>query len=475
MNRESKLFNALVTLGATAGHLAVWGGILWLGLQWGFAVALAAVVVLLAALLFLFGRVPLGYNIRNLTVRWMVTLLTALAFTLVVGLLTVMLAFVNGMYRLTESSGQPGNVIVLADGATDELFSNLGRRDIRNLPYHPDAVPRVLLDPQGEPLISFEIYIVVNQPIPVKEGERPRRRFVQVRGIDHPIRAGMVHGLELYPGGNWFNVQSGVRTLPNQAPGEKDAVEAVLGEGIARDLGKDAGKEVLVVGDTFELGGRRWIVTGMMKSLGSTFGSEIWARDSVVGDEFGKKSYTSVVLRTGNAQLARELGELLTRNFTDTAVQAQPESEYYSKLSATNQQFLYAIVFVAAIMSVGGIFGVMNTMFAAISARTRDIGVLRIIGYSPGQVLMSFYIESLVIAVIGGAMGCALAYLVANGYTASSIVSGGQGGGKSIVFKLVVDGSIVAVGMLFTLFMGSKGGLLPALSAMRLKPLDAIR
>jgi putative ABC transport system permease protein len=129
---------------------------------------------------------------------------------------------------------------------------------------------------------------------------------------------------------------------------------------------------------------------------------------------------------------------------------------------------------VALIMAVGGVFGVMNTMFAAISARTRDIGVLRILGFARWQILMSFFLESLVIALIGGALGCALGSL-ADGWEASSIVSGGQGGGKSVLLKLVVDANIVSAGMLFTLLMGGVGGLLPALSAMRLRPLEALR
>jgi len=431
-------------------------------------ITFAAIVATIAVLLI--ARVPLTYNLRNLVVRWRVTVMTALAFTLVVALLTVMLAFVNGMYRLTEASGQPGNVIVLADGATDELFSNLGRKDVRGLAYHTDAKPRVLVD-RGQPMASYEVYIVVNQPVPVAEGEKPRRRFVQVRGIDSPVMSGLVHGLELYPGGSWFS-SAGVR--PNPDPTEKDVIEGVLGEGIARDLGRDRGKERLEVGDTFPLGDRTWIVAGVMKSLGSTFGSEIWAKGDLVGPMFGKNQFTSIVLRTPDAATAQELAPLLTRNFKDTAVQCQPEMEYYAKLSATNQQFLYAIIFVAVIMSVGGVFGVMNTMFAAISQRTRDIGVLRIMGYAPWQVLVSFFIESLWIALLGGVMGLALGWL-ADGYTASSIVSGGQGGGKSVVFKLVVDANILGAGMLFTLAMGALGGLLPALSAMRLKPLDAIR
>jgi hypothetical protein len=434
-------------------------------------VALLLVVAVLGVLV-LFVRVPLRYNVRNLMVRWHVTLLIALAFTLVVALLTVMLAFVKGMYQLTETSGQPGNVIVLADGATDELFSNLGRKDTSGLPFHPDAKERVVVE-NGEPLASFETYIVVNQPIPVAPGEKPRRRFVQVRGIKDPLLSARVHGLQLYPGGEWFS-EAGVRKFAGQGEGEKDAIEGVLGEGIARELGRDQGKPQLAVGDLFELGARKWIVTGITRSMGSTFGSEIWAKGSLVGPLFGKDSYTAVVLRTRDAETAKQLAPLLTRNFGDAKVQCLPEDEYYAKLSATNQQFLYAIVFVAVVMSVGGIFGVMNTMFAAISQRIKDIGVLRILGYSAWQVQLSFFIESLLIAVIGGALGCALGFL-ADGYTASSIVSAGQGGGKNVVFKLVVDGDILCVGMLFALAMGAVGGELPALSAMRLKPLDAIR
>src|SRR5437764_13373657 len=143
------------------------------------------------------GKVPIGYNVRNLMVRWWITLLTAAAFTLVVGLLTVMLAFVNGMYKLTESSGQPGNVMILADGATDELFSNMAYSDTSNI----ERQPGVLKDSKGTPLCSKEVYIVVNQPIPNPAGAPQRRRFVQLRGIDEPLVSAAVHGLELFPGG----------------------------------------------------------------------------------------------------------------------------------------------------------------------------------------------------------------------------------------------------------------------------------
>src|SRR3954447_22558058 len=111
------------------------------------SIKLAAFFGLLILALALFGKVPLRYNLRNLLVRWKTTLLTALAFTLVVALMTVTLAFVNGMYKLTEGSGQPGNVMVLSDGSTDETFSNLGYRDVSEVVWHP----AVLRDAEDRP------------------------------------------------------------------------------------------------------------------------------------------------------------------------------------------------------------------------------------------------------------------------------------------------------------------------------------
>ena len=456
-------------------------------------VPLVCGMVAVAALLVV-SKVPLSYNVRNLAVRWRTTVLTALAFTLVVALLIVMLAFVNGMYRLTEGSGQPGNIMVLSDGATDELFSNLPYQEISNI----EREPGVLRDDRDRPLSSREIYLVVNQPIPhaeekaqsrslgtaffevllhgttIQKTERPSRRFVSVRGVEDPAMAGRVHNLGLLEG-QWFS-ESGVAPLPERegTKDARDAIQAVIGEGLARELGPDIGKKRLAAGDIFELGPRKWIVTGIMNSAGSAFDSEVWGKRELVGPMFGKSNISSMVLRTqpGNA---KALADHLTANFKESALAAQPESEYYSKLSDSNQQFLIGIIVISIIMAVGGIFGVMNTMYAAISQRIKDIGVLRILGFTPWQILVSFLLESLLIALIGGTIGCALGYL-ADGGSASSIVTGGLGGGgKSVMLKLVVDANILSAGLLFTLVMGTLGGLLPALSAMRLKPLESLR
>jgi ABC-type lipoprotein release transport system permease subunit len=406
---------------------------------------------------------PFSYNYRNLIVRWKTTLMTALAFTLVVALMTVMLAFVNGMFALTKGSGQPGNVMVMSDGSTDEAFSNLGYRDVTEVEWHEN----ILRDDTGRPLASWEVYLIVNQPVESKSARK--KRFLQVRGLDDPARSGAVHGIALHEGGAWFS-PAGVQPLQSGRP----AIQAVLGEGIARELGHDNGKETLAPGDTFDVGPVRWLVVGILHSAGSTFDSEIWAKRQLVGPLFGKETYTTIVLRTKDADTAQETAKDIKTNYKKSAVQTYVETDYYDSLNKTNQQFLFAIGFVAVIMAIGGVLGVMNTMYAAISQRTKDIGVLRIIGYSPWQILTSFFLESLLIALIGGIMGVAIGS-IADGWSASSIVGSGQGGGKSVVLKLTVDGPIVMTGILFSLAMGCIGGLLPALSAMRLKPLDAVR
>jgi putative ABC transport system permease protein len=456
-------------------------------------IATGAALLLLIALFFLV-RIPVQYLVRNLTVRWRTTAMTALAFVLVISLLTLMMAFVNGMYRLTQSSGQPGNVMLLADGATDESFSNLAILDIGDVENQPG-----ILRENDKPLCSRETYLVVNQPLQNPVPGRPKSRFTQVRGLDDSEIAGRVHGLKLYPGGGWIS-SAGVREAtaaptPNTPTAEADSkeakapatsaalIEAVVGEGVARVLASDRpsasstslARERLDVGDTFPLGGRTWVIVGVLQSAGSTFDSEIWTKRSIVGPMFGKESCTSVVVRTAGPKEARKLKDYFNSQYKKAALSAQVETEYFESLTGTNRQFLFAIGFVTVVMAIGGVMGVMNTMFAAVSNRVKDIGVLRLMGYSRLQVMLAFLLESLLIALVGGALGCALGYL-ADGWTATSIVSSAAGGGgKFVVLRLTVDLQTLLLGLLLALGMGLVGGAIPALSAVRLKPLEALR
>jgi putative ABC transport system permease protein len=458
-------------------------------------VPLGVAAVIIAALL-IGSRVPLRYNWRSVTVRWRTALLTAMAFTMVIALMTVMLAFVNGMYRLTQSSGQPGNVMILSQGSTDETFSNLGFSDATDF----ELQPGVLRDLEtNQPLASRETYIVVNQPVKYPQPGRPKGRFLQVRGVEDGAMAGRVHGLKLIEGSRW-PTQAGVQKVPGS---DEAAIEAVLGEGVAMELGRDRDKRrqpataawleplrsawrivtrqsqesvrPLAAGELFSLGGRSFIVVGVMGSSGSTFDSEVWAKRDLVGPMFGKNGYTSVVLRAAGEQEAKQLANFFRYDYENSSVQAYVEKEYFSNLSATSTQFLWSIIFVTAVMGVGGVFGVMNTMYAAVAQRTKDVGVLRIIGYTKGDVQASFLRESLLLAMFGGILGCAAGSL-AHGLKAASIIgSGGGGGGKFVVLEMLVSGDIIAAGLTLALLMGLIGGLFPSFSAMRLKPLESLR
>jgi len=467
----------VVRLGVTRGPVA-----------WGLGVLI--VYALDVAILVAVGRVPLRYNIRNLMVRWWITLLTAIAFTVVVGLLTILLAFVNGMYKLTADSGQPGNVIILADGATDEVFSSLGYNDVALVERErtdlddedrplarPVRVKRVTKDGREQFLASRETYCIVNRPVE----NQPRQQFVQVRGVNVSEIAGELHGLPLLSG-TWFS-EAGVRTPPGAAPGDQaNQIEAVLGAGVAREFGKTRGQASLTLGDTFTLGDRTWVVVGIMNSDGTTFGSEVWTKRETVSDLFNKKGYSSLVVRVEDdgtheetAERARVFADHMRRRFSNPKVNAYTESEYFARLNQGNTVFLVSAMVVAGFMAIGGIFGVMNTMFAAVAQRIKDIGVLRILGFKRWQVLVSFLFESLVIAAVGGGLGLLLG-LLADGASTTSVISAGQGqGGKTVILKVVVDSKVLMAGAIFTLVMARLGGLIPALSATRLKLLETLR
>jgi len=432
------------------------------------------------------GRIPLSYNLRNVFVRWKVTGLTLAAFAFVIGLLVFMLGFVKGMNDLTENTGIPGNVFVLSEGAPDELFSNLGYGDLDNVDRvkaELDANDNALKKPigvktfqrDGKPvfLASRETYYVINQPI--KGSNPPKRRFVQLRSLEDAEVGAKVHEIKLQSG-EWFS-RVGVDN--------SSRIQCVLGNGVAGTLGADVGKKSLEVGDEFEMGDMKWIVSGVMAAEGTTFGSEIWVqRFDRITKPFGKDRYTTLVMRVDDDNpktqkfSSQALAAHLSKRYTQQKLKAFSEPDYYAELTKTNKQFLYAIIFIAAVMSIGGVFGMMTTMFASINQRIRDIGVLRLLGFKRWQLLVSFMLESLVIALIGGGIGTLSMFLFTQIFrpsATSTLSSGGGGGGKNFSVVVDVNFQIVIVGILLTLVMGRLGGLVPALSAMRMKVLDSLR
>ena len=174
------------------------------------------------------------------------------------------------------------------------------------------------------------------------------------------------------------------------------------------------------------------------------------------------------MLATANASTAEKVAQRLTDSRL-LSIDAQPEPAYYVEQGAQTESLRSAGITVALFMGIGAIFGVTNTMFAAIEQRTKDIAVLRVLGFQKQEILISFLVEALLIAVIGGLLGSALGYSV-NGLSINSTLTS-----KAIAFAFMVDSTTLLVAMAFTIVLGVLGGLLPALTAMRVDPLESLR
>jgi putative ABC transport system permease protein len=372
--------------------------------------------------------IPFSYNTRNLRVRWKTTLMTASAFTLVVAAVVVMLAFVSGMQRVCATSGEPENVLVLAKGAHDEVLSALDRNQLAQVE-------------QGVALASRELFLVVDH-----HSERTGQfHFLQVRGV--LPAAFQIH--------TRVRVVAGERFRPSQG-------EVLVGRGLQRALGVQPG-------DSLAVGRQRWKVAGVFESGGSAFESEVWGDLDELAAQFRRQGRaSSVVLRAADGAAARQLAERLAASRT-VSVEAQVEPAYYEKQAEQTRTLQRSAWAVAWFMGLAAVFGVMNTMFAAIGQRVKDIAVMRLMGFEAREILVSFLLEALLIAGLGGGLGLALGCGL-NGVTRSASL-----GARQVDFTFHVDQVTVLAVAAFTALMGVLGGLLPALSAMRVKPLAALR
>jgi putative ABC transport system permease protein len=380
--------------------------------------------------------IPLSYNYRNLRVRWKTTLMTASGFTLVVAALVVMLAFINGIEAACATTGEPENVILLSKGNNDEVLSQMERGVVAQV----ENTKGVALDSASRPIASRELFMVVHH----RHESTGEFRFLQVRGV--LPAAFRVH--------SQLHITEGRAFRPSQS-------EVIIGKGVQRD-------NHFQVGDDIEMGRKHWKIVGVFEAGGAAFESELWCDLNELASQFRREGmYSSVILRAPTTEGAEELAEQLS-NSKSVSVESMTEPKYYQKQSEQTKIMQTAAWVIAWFMGVGAMFGVMNTMFAAIGQRTKDIAVLRIMGFEARDIVLSFLLEAILIAVIGGLLGVALG-AATNGITRSASL-----GARQIDFAFRVDGGILAFAALFSVIMGVLGGLLPALSAMRIKPLEAL-
>lgn len=382
--------------------------------------------------------IPLTYNLRNLMVRRTTTVMTALGMALTVVVLVAALALVDGLRAVFRSSGDPRNVLVLRKGSSSELSSAISEETYRDMLYTTGVGQKA-----GNPMASLELITVVTVPKPGSVNGRS----VTLRGL-LPI------GIELrqvrLKEGRWF--QAGQREL-------------VVGAGIARRY------PAAQVGEWLRLGNSEWQVVGVMDAGASAVNSEIFADLNVVSDYFHRRDqFSSVLLRAADRVSLPQLIESLN-NDQRLNVNAQTEKAYYRAQSASGASLEHLGVLVALIMSIGSAFQAMNTMYAAVARRSREIGTLRVLGFSRRSLLLSFLIESLLLAGLGGLLACVLAWplnLVTTTIGNFSTMS-------ETAFHFHVGPVAIAIGIAFALLMGGVGGFLPARNAAHKEILTALR
>lgn len=384
--------------------------------------------------------VPLKYNLRSLFVRWRLTLATMLGIALVVAVFIMVMALAHGLNATFVNTGDPRNLLVLRKGSTAESSSQITRNEVRRIRYL-DGIAR---NSVGEPLASAEILVLINLP----RIDRTGTANVLVRGLG-PV------GLQLRPNvrmaeGRWFT------------PGMR---ECVVSRKIADRFGNCR------IGQRFRSGRTFWRVTGIFDAQRTTYESEIWVDADEARDVFKRDFYGSILIRPVENEAA--VAGMIKRMEADKelSIRVLPEAEYYREQTKTAAPIQWLGGILAVVMSIGAAFSAMNTMYAAVGARTREIGTLRVLGFRRRDIYLSFLMESVVLALMGGALGCALAWPL-NGMATGTM---SWTTFSEVAFEFRITGELLAKGMGFALVMGILGGLLPARQAARKPTLDALR
>jgi putative ABC transport system permease protein len=383
--------------------------------------------------------IPIAYNLRNLVVRKTTTLMTALGIALTVAVLLAVLALVNGLRATLGSSGDPLHVVVLRKGSNSEVVSLFDRQQFQNLKFKPG----IATGHDGQPLASLELVSVIN----MANVDNPNGVNVTVRGL---TPAGMEIRSNVHiASGRWF--QTGQR-------------EVVVGESVAKRFPEAH------IGGTVHFGRGAWNIVGVMDAARGAQDSEIWGDlNQVAADLQRVETVSSALVKATDPVTAAALVNDLNGD-QRLEVFAQSEREYYESQTTQGAPIEYTGVFVALIMAVGSCFAAMNTMYAAVSRRAREIGTLRVLGFSRGSILTSFFLESLLLAALGGILGCLLVAPL-NGLTTAV----GNTNFAELAFDFRVTPRIMAEGVLFALVMGTVGGMFPARMASKKEILTALR
>jgi putative ABC transport system permease protein len=358
----------------------------------------------------------------------------------VVAVLVSVLAMGAGFQHTLADSGRDDRVIILRGGSDAELSSNLTRTDIATI----SNAPGLEKDADGKALLSSELVTVVNVP----KSDTGTDANVTMRGV----------GLKLAEVRPELKIVSGKMFRPAVR-------ELIAGAGAAKQF------RGLTVGSVLRLRNADWTVTGIFSSTGDVHESELMADVDTVGSSLERNGYSSAVGLLSSAAAFTAFKDSLTSD-PQLKVDVQREREYYAKQSQGLTKTINIVgTTVAVIMAIGAMFGALNTMYSAVAARGLEIATLRAIGFGAFPVLFGVIIESLLLSLLGGAIGASLAWLFFNGHTVSTLGAAFA----QVVFQLTVTRTLIITGIVWACIIGLLGGFFPALRAARLPVAEALR
>lgn len=385
------------------------------------------------------ASIPLQYNLRNLRVRWRTTIATVGGIALVVAVFVMVMALARGLKSTYVTTGDERNLLVLRRGSTAESSSQIMREEMVRMKY----LTGIERDAKGDPVFSPEIIVLMYLDRADGEG-----------GANVILRGMGPMGLELRPQ---------IRLVEGRMF-ESGRREVVVSRKVA-DRFRNCR-----IGERFRSGKAEWTVVGVFDAGKTAYDSEIWAAADEVRDGFNRNFYGSALLRPVDDAAAEELTRRLESDRV-LSVRVLRETAYYKDQTQTAGPIQFMGGFLATIMSIGAAFSAMNTMYAAVGARTREIGTLRVLGFKRRAIYASFLLESVLLAGLGGVIGCLLA-LPLNGVATGTF---NWTSFAEIAFEFRITPELLARGMLFAVVMGLVGGILPANVAARKPVLVALK
>lgn len=431
-----KLLRAAALLLAIAVSIA-----LWIVLP---AAALAGGALLLAAWLAFtrVGRQSVAVTwigVSTLPQRLGASSVIVIGIAGVVAVLVALLALAHGLQETLRGTGNADTAIVLRGGASAELDSGLSREAATLILQ----APGVARDGSGQPLGSAEVVVVVNVPKKSNDSEAN----VEVRGI----------GTQAWAVRPNMQIVAGRRFEPGLR-------EIVVGQGARQQF---AGLEP---GSTINLNGQQWQIVGAF-ATGDAHESELVGDAETVATTYRRNGFQSVTVRLASPQAFDELKAALGSD-PRLKVDVRTTREYYTSQSQGLSKVIRIVgIVIAAIMAIGAVFGALNTMYAAISARAREVATLRAIGFGSTPVLVAVVLEAMLLALLGGVLGALIAWVLFNDYAVSTLGANFS----QVVFRFDISPALLGTGMRWALAIGLIGGLLPAVRAARLPVTTALR